>query len=329
MKKDVRTFICGMSRGGTTWLGCCLNEHPEVAVFGETLFWGRCFVEPNEDGIYGTKEIDSVVHFQRDLNKSFYGKKSGCLMNVGMPEWHQILDGLKSLEGKPPDEIFDYLAGHIGSSEGKPMVIEKTPHHLNHISRIESWYPNSRYIVMVRDPYSFMLSYKNQGLQRSAEHRKHMARYFHPIGCALVWKGYARQARSEVSRLGARSTLVRFEDLKADPERVWIKVLGFLDVERTALPIVEDKNSSFSQHTRPQLDSIDLFWMNFIAKDSITDLGYEKRAAKVSIFAIITSLFSLIPCAVRILQDISSRSSGSIVAYVLNWVRLGKRGGTN
>lgn len=328
MQKKQRTFICGMSRGGTTWLGCCLNEHPEVAVFGETLFWGRYFVEPNADGAYGTKEIDSVIHFQRDLNKAFYGDTSGCLKNVGMTDWHQILDGLKNYEGESPGVVFDYLAEHIGLLEKKPLVIEKTPHHLNHISRIEESYPDSRYIVMVRDPYSFMLSYKYQGLQRSAEHRKHMARYFHPIGCALVWKAYAFQAISEISRLGDRATLVRFEELRTDSQKVWTQVLEFLDIKQVNLPIVKDKNSSFSQHTRPELDAIDIFWINFIAKDLISKLGYEKHVAKASIFSIAASLYLLIPCAVRVLREISSRSSGNIFAYVWNWVRLGNSGGT-
>lgn len=328
MQNKKKTFICGMSRGGTTWLGRCLNEHPEVAVFGETLFWGRCFIEPNVEGVYGTKEIDLVVHFQRELNKAFYGNAPGCLKNVSVTQWHQILDGLKDLEGESPGVVFDYLVEQIGLSEEKPLVIEKTPHHLNHISRIESSYTDSRYIVMVRDPYSFMLSYKNQGLQRSEKQRKHMARYFHPIGCALVWKGYARQAVSETSRLGDRAALVRFEELRSDPQTVWTQVLDFLDIRWTNLPIVKDKNSSFSEHTRPELDAIDVFWMNFIAKDSIMDLGYEKQAAKVSILTIVASLFSLIPCAVRIMREISSRSSGNILAYVLNWVRQGNKGGT-
>lgn len=324
MKNYKQTFICGMSRGGTTWLGGCLNEHPEVAVFGETLFWGRCYVEATSNGFYQHEQIDSLIHFQRDLNKAFYGDSAGCLKKVGVSEWHKLLEELKQAGSLTPKAAFDHLARGVGLLENKAVVIEKTPHHLNHIARIEKWYPDSRYIIMVRDPYSFMLSYKNQGLQRSAEHRKHMARYFHPIGCALVWRGYARQAANEIKRLGDRAILVRFEDLKADPEAVWERVVGFLGIQPTPLPHVDDKNSSFSKHERPTLSGVDLFWMNLIAKDTITNLGYDKRNASLPLFSVIGSLFSLVPCSIRILKEISSRSSGSIIGYVLNWIRVGR-----
>lgn len=324
MKNHNQAFICGMSRGGTTWLGRCLNEHPEVAVFGETLFWGRCYVKETSTGVYEHEGIDSVIHFQRNLNTAFYGDSAGCLKKVGVSEWHKALGELKQAGPLSPKAVFDHLVRKVGLLENKSIVIEKTPHHLNHIAKIEKWYPDSRYIIMVRDPYSFMLSYKNQGLQRSVERRKRMARYFHPIGCALVWKGCARKAAIEIKRLGDRAILVHFQDLKADPDGVWERVVGFLGIKPTPLPRVDDKNSSFSKHERPKLSGVDVFWMNLIARDTITNLGYEKRNASVPLFSVIGSLFSLVPCSIRILREISLRSSGSFIGYVWNWIRVGR-----
>lgn len=324
MKKQRRTFICGMSRSGTTWLGCCLNMHPEVAVFGETLYWGRCYIEPNSDALYGDRELDELIHFQKDLNRAFRGQSDGSLKSVDEGHWHQIVTSLRSLSPASPSAIFDSICSQIAKAEGKNMVIEKTPHHLNHVSRIERFYPDSHFIIMVRDPYSFMLSYKNQGLQRSADHRYHMSRYFHPIGCALVWKGYARQATKVEQQLGDRSLLIRFEKLKLDGNAVWQKVLLFLDVTPHSLPIIEDKNSSFSRHERPDLKPIDVFWMNLIAGNAIDGLGYTRRESGFPLLAIIVSLCSFIPCSIRVLKDISKRCSGGIISYILNWVKVGR-----
>ncbi|MDA0296654.1 MAG: sulfotransferase [Planctomycetota bacterium] len=43
-------LIVGMPRGGTTAMMRALNADDRVAAFGETLFWGRAWVEPLQDG---------------------------------------------------------------------------------------------------------------------------------------------------------------------------------------------------------------------------------------------------------------------------------------
>jgi len=58
-------FLLGMARSGTTWLGRTLAEHPEVAVFGESSFFGRLYVPPGPDGMYGDRELARVRAIQR------------------------------------------------------------------------------------------------------------------------------------------------------------------------------------------------------------------------------------------------------------------------
>lgn len=321
MDGKTKYFICGMSRGGTTWLGMCLNEHQDAAVFGETLYWGRYYVEPNKNGTYGSEEMTKLASFQKASNRAFYGSDNGCLKAVNKKTWSNMVETMKDLDSATPGDVFDHMCQFVSDFEGKKLVVEKTPHHLNHVPRIESYFPNSKFVIMVRDPYSFMLSYKNQGLQHSLERQKNMAKYYHPVGCALVWRGYACNALKESERLGERSLLVRFEELKSDSETVWDRVLEFLGLEGSPLPEIKDKNSSFSKHKRPELGDVDIFWMNVIGGKAIRDLDYTKQIGSFPVLAIISSIFTLIPVGFSIFRDISKRSSSGMFSYIYGWFK--------
>ena len=76
MKRDslqVPRFIVGMGRAGTTWLSKCLNEHPDVAVFGEPFF-----------GVESSCNHNMGVTIQ--AKKLWYCRKElGCLVSFPLP----------------------------------------------------------------------------------------------------------------------------------------------------------------------------------------------------------------------------------------------------
>ncbi|WP_269527015.1 sulfotransferase family protein [Coraliomargarita parva] len=320
--KSLHNFICGMSRGGTTWLGYCLNEHPDIAVFGESLFWGRYYVNPSSGGRYSTDDIERIIKFQKSSSRAYFGNDIGCLKHIDRDRWAEIV---LSLRGKKctPGELYQILAERVSQLELKSVVVEKTPHHVNHVARISEFFPDSRFIVMVRNPYSFMLSYKNQGLQKSREQQLSLSKYFHPIGCALIWKAYARQALIVSGSLSNRVLLIRFEDMLVDPQDIWRRVLTFLGVTSCELPVIEDRNSSFTKHDRPTLSKSDVFWMNLISGQLIRELGYGREPAGYPLKSIIASLFQLLPWALYLCRDISGRTSSGIIRYAFHWFKKG------
>ena len=54
-------FICGLPRAGTTYLSKLLNSHSKIISTGETLFFGRKYIEPNSEGYYTKKELKLVL----------------------------------------------------------------------------------------------------------------------------------------------------------------------------------------------------------------------------------------------------------------------------
>ena len=90
----MKAFICGMSRGGTTWLGHCLNQHPEVAVFGESLYWGRNYIEPAHNGKYTIEQINQVLGLLKRDCKAFLGDGEGNLKCVDRDSWIEMLQSI-------------------------------------------------------------------------------------------------------------------------------------------------------------------------------------------------------------------------------------------
>ena len=315
-------FICGMSRGGTTWLGKSLNGHSQVAVIGETRYWGRLFIDPDCDGVYSKKSSEQVRLFLRSGTKAFFGKEAGNLTSLTEASWMKLCDNLK-IAGSSPNAIFEDILKQVGRIEGKGIVVEKTPHHLNYYSRIRKYMPTSKFIVMIREPYSFMLSYKNQGLQKSKAAREHMASYYHPLGCALVWRGYARQSLKIIRELGDDVLVIRFEDLQSSTDKVWEKVTDFLKVGSEERLEISDQNSSFVDGVRPKLANIDRFWMNFISGSAINELGYSIDSKSFRLIHLLRSLIEILPWASRVVIDLYKKTGINIFKHALVWIRIG------
>jgi hypothetical protein len=315
-----------MSRSGTTWLGKCLNMHPDAATIGETLYWGRSYVEADSDGYYGQKQIREVVWRQKNGTFGFFGNGVGCLKVLNREKWSSLLDDINVAKSRlTPAEFYEEILQRVAFIEGKPRVIEKTPHHINHIARILESLGDSKFVLMVRDPYSFMLSYKNQGLQQSVQSQQSKSRFYHPLGCAIIWKSYARQAMLHDSDQNHDTLLVRFEELKERPCHVWKSVLKFMDLHECVLPEVNDTNTSFLGIDRPKLTSVDFFWMNLISGRMIRELDYQKVNTKLDLIGLIRSFFALIPWVWHVLRVIPAATSGSFIAYAFNWLRKGQK----
>jgi hypothetical protein len=168
------------------------------------------------------------------------------------------------------------IASILAEEEGAQYVVEKTPHHINYVQRIAEAYPEAKFIVMARDPYGFMLSYKHQGDRQVPKERKRFKKLYHPLGCALVYRGYARSIQCALSSHPDRVKLVRLRELKEDSEAVIRELERFLEVDTVAFTS-PPKNSSFPGRTPPTLDPADIFWMNAVASRDLQALGYEVR----------------------------------------------------
>jgi Sulfotransferase family len=318
-------FILGMPRSGSTWLGRSLGRHPDVAVFGETCFYGRMYVPPRPDGTYGDGELERVRGIQRTRDWETTTTDS----TPGDPPWQPgeyaaLVDAaIRGLRAPVrPRDVLAAIAASVAARESKQHVVEKTPQHVHWLPRVAASFPDARFVLTVRDPYAYMASYQRLGRRLDGKVRRLLdLSWRHPLIAALFWRSYSTSIERALARYPDRTLLVRTEDLKERPREVLGRVQAFLDLSEVDLSGAGSVNSSFREGEPRALSGTDVFWMNLVAGRAMRRSGYEPREQRAGLAAtgasILTAPLSLAATAVRI----PSMVPGSFVGYARRWLR--------
>ncbi|HMQ49222.1 MAG TPA: sulfotransferase [Saprospiraceae bacterium] len=307
-------FIVGMSRAGTNWLMLSLNNHTRVVSFGETSFWGSFFLNKAE---YDTNDLILLKEKYKNLGYStphLFKQYGGTGQVIG-----NVLDILiETGKEYAPKDVFLELASAFASLENKPIVIEKTPHHVNHLARIRQNFPNSKVIIHKREAKAFMLSYKHQGDRMEDKIKRKFKKLYHPLGCALVYKKYLRSIK--LANKLENTLLIDTYEIDIEPDEVLKKVLSFIEVpfENISLP---KANSSFSGDFQKSLAVDDLFWLWMVVEGQKLDL----KASQLFLLPFIV-LFSTFKIPFWILFTISHMSKHaadkkSVSKYLYNLLK--------
>jgi len=313
-ESPVLGFVAGMSRAGTTWMAHALGGHPDVVAFGETQYWGKKYRAPDRE-VYGRDEVRKIIE---ELPGSILSQEKRTSLKKILSE-HAVSD---PVENASPKALFDWISRAAAKNQNKTCAVEKTPHHVNHVDRIVEAYPEAQFVVMARAPYDFMLSYKHQGDRKPEAVRREFRKLYHPLGCALVYRGYARSIRNVLQQYPDRTLLVTLQEIKSDSRKALEEVQKFFGVE-TLAPVPAPSNSSFPGEQSPSLDSEDLFWMNAVAARDIRALGYQTRKSDISVAEAVRSLAHVPPWAGRALSTLWSQSTNPI-QYVAQWLLPGR-----
>jgi hypothetical protein len=325
---ETARFVVGMSRSGTNWVSRLLNAHPEVASFGESTFWGRGYVPPGPDGAYDRAQLDRTLKHLRGCRIGPAGDGPGALRTVTDETRSRIV--AEAFEGVEPPvtpaEVFCRYCRAIAAAEGKRHWVEKTPHHVNWVDRIVAALPAARMVVMVREPYAFMLSYKHQGDRMAEDRRRLFHRLYHPLGCAMVWRGYMRSIVDGARRFPDQMLVVELDALTGSPEKL-AEIQSFLElpVEPDLLARVPPSNTSFPGAERPELGADDLFWMRLVSGRTMRRAGYRPRAIAWRPVAILGSFARLPVWTFHVLKDMRTRVGGGLFRYLWRWVGGGAR----
>jgi hypothetical protein len=318
-------FVAGLPRSGSTWLGRALGRHPDVAVFGETCFYGRLYVEPRQDGSYGAEELERLRRIQRARDwETTTSDPTG-----GNPPWRageyaKLVDSAVAALQPPvrPGEVLAAIAGAVAARGSKPRAIEKTPQHVHWLPRVAAGFPDARFVLTLRDPYEYLASYKRLGRRLDGRAKRALDRSWrHPLIAALFWRSYATSIERALASYPARTFLVRTENLREHPARTLAGLQSFLELPEADLAGTEGANSSFREGEPRALRATDVFWMNLVAGRALRASGYEPREARPGVVAAAVSIalapLSLAATAVRIPRMVP----GSFVAYALGWRR--------
>ena len=224
----------------------------------------------------------------------------GNLKNITHENISEFIDEVhSSIENSTvtPAELFLKICKTVSKREHKPWVIEKTPHHLNFIDRIKRAFPKVKFVIILREPYGFMLSYKyaqDRLKYLSAEEKRQKKTMYHPLGCALVWKKYARSVRRAIVKFPDNTHLVKLEHIVEDSQTVLRKVLEFLNLSPTDDILYPSVGSSFTKGKKPKLKSEDYFWINFVAESEMTAMGISRKGKADNWLRVIASILQFL-----------------------------------
>jgi len=268
-------FIVGHPRSGTTLLASIFDRHPEVAVPPETHFfkvrdvrWAARTDLTNPQAI--AKAIsDSRIH-ELEIPKQV------------------LVDHLSEHDINTPDaRLLPILLDLYASRHRKPLTIEKTPHHFEHIDTILTEYPKAKVIGIIRDGRDVCLSLiEKPWAHNSIE--KH----------AIDWTRTVDILQSAAKRHPDRVVLVRFEDLVHQPRETTQSLCQFVQLtyhpqqlepsvqtgvlterERDWKHLVEKPISpEQAEKWRDHPDAKQIDTLTLIMKNHLTQQSYDTRA---------------------------------------------------
>ena len=190
-------FVVGTPRSGTTLLQAILVNSGIFFPMPETHFFSRV--------AYGVPE--------RNLRKEDRQKILHILTKKVRIEIDETI--IWRLESKI--DIFEYIIGTF-NREHKKTFLEKTPRHVFFYQEIMKYYPDARFVCLIREPKNIISSQ----ITKTTNPEKSIARI------SLLYNKIARSILE--LRENDNVLLTRYEDLTNEPEQTTSSVFEFLNL---------------------------------------------------------------------------------------------------
>jgi hypothetical protein len=188
-------FLVGPPRSGTKLLRAILNQAQGVAVAPESHIYPKFLQHYEQRDPYSHREeilerIEGTLYMER-LKRNDYRIELDDLVQIG----DRIQDVIRRFMCRIAKEI----------DPNVKFVGDKTPSYSHHILTLHHFFPEARFVAIVRDPRDRALSISSSW-GKSSE----MA--------ALNWREPVRRILEAKKELGKHLHLIKYEELLEDPE---------------------------------------------------------------------------------------------------------------
>lgn len=277
--KDGPVFIVGAPRSGTTMLQYRLRNLPRISLpTGESHFFIPLYRNQARFGdlsrVENIRAVLDAMHAQsRDfLETDLHGMRFDAaslaaeLHAQGRHTMPAIVGGLFEKNAR---------------GEGKARWGDKTPYYVMHMQKLLEWFPNARFVHLIRDGRDVALSLFG---------RRHDFGVYNAYFAAEYWESYIEKGRAQARGLPSDQYLeLRYEGLLAQPEETMRTLCAFLgedyspemfdvapvdDPGKTPLvhkPLRADNAGKWRvEMTRAQIRAFES-----VAGNTLRELGYE------------------------------------------------------
>lgn len=282
-------FVVGTPRSGTTLMAKVLGRHSRLFMPGETHFFDDVYANRESLGdLAYPASRENVAARLSDHYRRYWEKpdqeRIDRIIHERPDVWAKWRDGMR--------DYGDALSGFMAMQmevEGKARWGNNAPRDIFNVEDILAFYPQARFVVCVRDPRDFLLSYKGKWkIVTDEEYVGRMRKLYHPVITSLLWKSSMRQLASFRAMVPASNwVIVRYEDMVNDPEDTVRRICDVLqeDFEPHMLE-VEESNSSTGQQQkgifatsvqrwRTELSSAEIAVAQRLTKGEMQELGYQ------------------------------------------------------
>ena len=212
-------FILSTARTGSTLLSSMLNMHPNVISTVEEPFAYNLYPKYKNTVHWDEKTIDEFCYdfylFNEGYLEAQFGKKEDLVKLL--KEHSSNLTVEKAIK-------LVYFAFHPNKDKSQVnTIVDKELKFHYYLNEVANFYPNSKFIILCRDPRDNVLI----KLKRAKKRNKRQSVFFF----SKTWNYEYSTLNRKISKISSdRYIKIKYEDLVEDPEKVLKKISEFLNI---------------------------------------------------------------------------------------------------
>lgn len=271
-------FIVGVSRSGTKLLRDLLNNNENVFLTDSETHFIPYFLR-----YLGDKNFKSIIELKKSfyselVKTSFYLRKSKDGIELSFKEFDRITQNSQNLQSLIEIVLKYYSVKPEYNINCSQNIIwgDKTPSYLYEIELLKKYFPQAKFIHMIRDPRDVSLSFQKSWGKNL-------------FSSAHKWNTSLNITNSKIPKLVNDYLEIKYENLTANPISEMKSVCNFiginfessmLNIKKTSERFGDAKNSNYilSKNSKKYLNKLSIKQITKIENicyNSMINKGYE------------------------------------------------------
>ena len=253
-------FVIGKHRSGTSFLANLLLDHPQIAgiyypldsylhkggIFESSFFY-------DIDKRYGDiSNFENYVEFASVVSNSDYFKLAGCSFE----------DLISYYETDYPT-VFRCVMDKFAEEKGAAYWIEKTPSHTILINKIKKYYPDAKFVEIIRDEVDTALSSLHL---KKKEDKSRLLRLLTLLKVAILKYVYDMYMIKFKKIYPDDTLIVDYSQLVNNKEEVVNDICDFMGLERKELSIKFPNNTVYKSVEEKHSYGYERFFIRLVYK---------------------------------------------------------------
>lgn len=230
-----------------------LGNHADVFTFQELHFFDELVKGEATDVLSAEKSVFLYAGLCAVQRNGYFGDRNP------QPFLAEAKAALSGKDGISQIELYRLFCLNECKLHGKLIPCKQTPQNIFSIASILAHIPESKILIMVRDPREVLLSQKNKWKRRALSGgeipflESVRARLnYHPVTISRIWNATFNEGLKYENHPAVK--IVSYEQLIGDPERVIAEVSQFCGINYSAalldIPVVGSSNFQDAVQTR-------------------------------------------------------------------------------